>query len=78
MLEGWARHTVGRFSLESHWRVEDGRVLAIVGPSGAGKTMTLRVIAGLVHPGAGHLSLGGRLLHSSEQGAWVKPHIAIQ
>ena len=74
MLEGWARHTVGRFSLEAHWRVGDGRVLAIVGPSGAGKTMTLRVIAGLVHPGAGHLSLGGRLLQSSESGIWVKPH----
>ena len=74
MLEGWARHSVGRFSLEAHWRVDAGRVLAIVGPSGAGKTMTLRVIAGLLHPDAGHLALGGRVLHSSEAGVWVKPH----
>jgi len=74
MLEGWARHSVGRFTLEAHWRVDTGRVLAIVGPSGAGKTMTLRVIAGLVHPNAGRLSLGSRVLHSSESNAWVKPH----
>ena len=74
MLEGWVSHSVGSFSLEAHWRVEASRVLAIVGPSGAGKTMTLRVIAGLVHSDAGHLALGGRLLHSSESGVWVKPH----
>ena len=74
MLEGWVRHSVGRFFLDTHWRVEDGRVLAIVGPSGAGKTMTLRAITGLVRPDAGYLALGGRVLHCSERGVWVKPH----
>ena len=29
MLEGWVRHSVGRFFLDTHWRVEEGRVLAI-------------------------------------------------
>jgi ABC-type sulfate/molybdate transport systems ATPase subunit len=32
--------------------------VAIVGPSGAGKSTVLRAIAGLVHPSAGHVSVG--------------------
>ena len=40
--------------------VADGEFLAIVGPSGCGKTTTLRIIAGLERPDAGHVRLGAR------------------
>lgn len=38
--------------------VED-EIVAILGPSGAGKTTTLRVVAGLLSPAAGSVRLGG-------------------
>ncbi len=40
--------------------------LAILGPSGAGKTMTLRCIAGLVQPDRGRIVLNDRVLFDSE------------
>ena len=42
--------------------VECDRVLAILGPSGAGKTMLLETIAGFRAAAAGAISLGGRQL----------------
>ena len=36
--------------------------LALVGPSGAGKTTALRAIAGLVRPARGRIELGGEVL----------------
>jgi phospholipid/cholesterol/gamma-HCH transport system ATP-binding protein len=41
-------------------RLEAGQSLAIVGPSGAGKTTILRLLAGLEMPSAGELHLFGR------------------
>ncbi|MEW1723490.1 ABC transporter ATP-binding protein [Streptomyces sp. NPDC093109] len=40
--------------------VERGRLLAVLGPSGCGKSTTLRMIAGLVPPTAGRISVDGR------------------
>lgn len=36
-----------------------GRVTALVGPNGSGKTMLMRVIAGLVHPTEGFVEING-------------------
>jgi molybdate transport system permease protein len=41
------------------------RPLAILGPSGAGKTMTLRCIAGLIEPDRGRIVLNDRVLFDS-------------
>ncbi len=50
--------TVGTFRLRvAH--PEGGHRLAIVGPSGAGKSVALRVLAGLLGPGAGTVTYGG-------------------
>ncbi|TQU01070.1 ATP-binding cassette domain-containing protein, partial [Xanthomonas perforans] len=38
---------------------DDARVVALVGPSGAGKTTVLNAIAGLVRPQAGHIRIDG-------------------
>lgn len=40
--------------------VAQGEMLALLGPSGCGKTSTLRMIAGLIRPSAGRISIGGR------------------
>jgi len=40
--------------------IEDGEFLVILGPSGAGKTTMLRLVAGLERPDRGSVSIGGR------------------
>lgn len=40
--------------------VAEGETLALFGPSGAGKTVLLRLIAGVIEPDAGAIRLGGR------------------
>ncbi|QSQ12333.1 ABC transporter ATP-binding protein [Myxococcus landrumensis] len=39
--------------------VQEGELVSLLGPSGCGKTTTLRMLAGLEHPDAGVLRLGG-------------------
>ena len=39
--------------------VSDGEFFVLLGPTGAGKTTTLRLIAGLERPDDGHVSIGG-------------------
>lgn len=41
-------------------RVGDGEFLVLLGPTGAGKTTTLRLVAGLERPDAGRIHIGGR------------------
>ncbi|MDG2527061.1 ATP-binding cassette domain-containing protein [Stenotrophomonas sp. HITSZ_GD] len=41
---------------------ETARVVALVGPSGAGKTSVLNAIAGLLRPQAGRIAVDGRVL----------------
>jgi putative spermidine/putrescine transport system ATP-binding protein len=40
-------------------RVRQGELLALLGPSGCGKTTTLRLIAGLLRPSGGRITLDG-------------------
>lgn len=41
---------------------EDGRVYGLYGPNGSGKTMLMRLIAGLILPSSGSVSLDGKIL----------------
>ncbi|MEL6819598.1 MAG: ABC transporter ATP-binding protein [Pseudomonadota bacterium] len=43
--------------------VPDGSFVVLLGPTGAGKTTTLRLIAGLEEPDAGEISIGGRVVN---------------
>jgi branched-chain amino acid transport system ATP-binding protein len=43
-------------------RVPDRGITAVLGPNGAGKSTLLRAIAGVVHPGSGHVVYNGRTL----------------
>lgn len=48
--------------------VEAGDILAVLGPSGGGKTTLLRIIAGFLDPDAGSVSFGGRTLVGDGRG----------
>jgi molybdate transport system ATP-binding protein len=53
------------FTVRAAFDVADGERVALFGPSGAGKTTVLEVIAGLVEPRSGRVELSGRMLTST-------------
>jgi ABC-type sulfate/molybdate transport systems ATPase subunit len=65
-------HPLRSFRLELALSVGT-RTIALVGPSGAGKTTVLRAIAGLVRPERGRITLGERPWFDSEQKIDVPP-----
>ncbi len=58
MLRVEAATRLGAFALDVALEVPAGSCLALAGPSGAGKTSVLRVVAGLVRPDRGRVSCG--------------------
>jgi ABC-type sulfate/molybdate transport systems ATPase subunit len=60
------------FTVRAAFDVADGERVALFGPSGAGKTTVLEVIAGLVEPRSGRIELGGRTLTST-----ASPRVAV-
>ena len=63
----------GSFSLDVHEQL-DAPIVALFGPSGAGKTSVLDAIAGLRRPAAGRIAIDGRVLYSSAQRINLPPH----
>jgi ABC-type sulfate/molybdate transport systems ATPase subunit len=47
--------------------------IALVGPSGAGKTSLLRAVAGLERPRAGRIALGREVWLDTDRGVWLSP-----
>ena len=66
------RKKLGDFSLAISFETDAGRI-GILGPSGCGKSMTLKSIAGIERPDAGHISIDGRVLFDSRQKINLKP-----
>jgi len=50
------------------FHIPSGEIVVLLGPSGCGKTTTLRCVAGLEHPTAGRVSIGGRLVAAPADG----------
>ncbi|HID82622.1 MAG TPA: ATP-binding cassette domain-containing protein [Chromatiales bacterium] len=42
--------------------VPSGRIIAIMGPSGTGKTTLLKLIGGMLRPDSGHVQVGGQIV----------------
>lgn len=64
-----------RGSFARHIRIGAAqRVLALTGPSGAGKTSVLNAIAGLVRPHSGRIEIDGRVLFDSAARIDVPAH----
>ncbi|MBC8318811.1 MAG: ATP-binding cassette domain-containing protein [Desulfobulbaceae bacterium] len=53
------------FSLDISFHCRDGNLLALTGPSGAGKTTIVRCIAGLEQPDSGYISYNGKCWYDS-------------
>ncbi len=60
------------FTLDIRWEADDP-VVALFGPSGAGKTLTLHCLSGLVRPDQGRIALGGRVFFDSAAGVNLPP-----
>ena len=52
----------------------DAGILVLFGPSGAGKTLTLQALAGLLRPRSGYLRAGGETLFDSGSRVFVPAH----
>lgn len=60
-------HGSQRFQLDVAFSCDEARVV-LFGPSGAGKTQTLRMMAGIVAPDAGRVAVAGRVLYDAAAG----------
>ncbi|MEX2375314.1 MAG: ABC transporter ATP-binding protein [Dehalococcoidia bacterium] len=63
---------LGAFTYEAEFRA-DGEIVVLYGHSGAGKSLTLQMIAGLMTPQEGRISVNGRLVFDSASGVNVPP-----
>jgi len=73
MIEFDARLKRNGFGLDAQF-TSDAALLALFGPSGSGKSTVLHLIAGLVRPDEGRISVGGRILVDTAQGIFVPKH----
>lgn len=73
MLRVEATTRLGAFTLDVALAVPAGACLALAGPSGAGKTSVLRVVAGLVHPERGRVTCGDEMWLDTDRGVDVTP-----
>ncbi|CBA16794.1 ATP-binding cassette domain-containing protein [Xanthomonas albilineans] len=63
----------GRF--ERHVRIEEpARAIALIGPSGAGKTSVLNAIAGVLRPRSGRIVIDGCVFYDSASGIDLPTH----
>lgn len=63
---------IGAFDLSVKFSAEN-EMLALLGASGSGKSMTLKCIAGLITPDSGRITLNGRVLFDSQEGINLSP-----
>lgn len=73
MLEIDASKRLGDFSLQARFRTRERGVTALFGPSGAGKTTVVNIIAGLLRPDQGRVTLNGAVLFDSRRNIDLPP-----
>jgi molybdate transport system ATP-binding protein len=72
MLSFTARKSLPGFTLDVAWEAGED-VVALFGASGAGKTLTLQCLAGLVRPDAGRIVVNDRVLFDAATGVNLPP-----
>ncbi len=72
MLELEIAHTWPGFDLELNLTVRS-ELMVLFGRSGAGKSLTLRAVAGLFRPSSGRIVLNGRVVFDSRSGVNLPP-----
>jgi molybdate transport system ATP-binding protein len=72
MLEVDFEKRLGDFYLRPRFDADEG-LIVLLGPSGSGKSLTLRAIAGLLRPDSGRIVLPSGLVFDSEAGVDVAP-----
>lgn len=66
------KHRFGGFTLDATFRADTG-VTALFGPSGAGKTSIVHMLAGLACPDSGRIVVGGRTVLNTAENIFVPP-----
>lgn len=66
--------TIAERGTDLRLRVEPGQLVAVLGANGAGKSTLLSLLAGLLHPDTGRITLDRQVLVDTVQGVWVPPH----
>ena len=67
------KHRLGEFLLDARFETGSG-LIALFGRSGSGKTSIVNVIAGLIRPDQGRVSIDGVALVDTERGIFVPRH----
>ncbi len=73
MLTLEAAHEVGDVTLDVTLEVSAGETVALAGPSGAGKTTALRIVAGLLRPRRGRVACGSKVWLDTERNVFAPP-----
>jgi len=67
------QHRLGDFHLDARFE-SDGRLTALFGKSGSGKTSLVNVIAGLIKPDKGRVLVDGETLVDTDKGVFIPKH----
>jgi molybdate transport system ATP-binding protein len=73
MLEVQVRRKQGDFIIDAAFSIKRSGITALFGPSGAGKTSIVNMVAGLSRPDIGRIVMNGRCLFDSANGINVPP-----
>ena len=63
----------GSMTIDIELQIEPGHVVTLYGDSGAGKTSTLRMIAGLMKPDTGRITVDGELWYDASSNRNIPP-----
>ncbi len=72
MLKARVDRQIGEFRLQIEFEI-GSQILVLFGPSGAGKTMTLNALAGLLVPDSGQIVLNNRVLYDQTRRIHLPP-----
>jgi len=73
MLEVKMSKKLRDFDLDVEINVRPGEVLALLGENGSGKSTILNLLAGLLTPDEGEITLNGRILFSGADNRSIPP-----